>query len=299
MGQKGIYDLLFELVRLGLIRMMNDSDIIANKSDMKPIIIGEKTAADSAYEYLFEGAPSIEAQRAAKLFDLEFSNLQDVMCCICADPVPFGEGTTIPGCQHSMCLDCVAKAIVQDQRQCPAKDDGDGNRNCSSMIPTILLRHVLPVADFETIQRNKINVLDDQELVFNTSRFECPICLGRIEPGDGVVLRDCIHEFCLDCLRQTVDHCRDAQVSCPFADHEYSCKAVLQQREVRGVLGDQMAYDRLISQCLRVAEGKLANTFHCLTADCSGFCVLEDDQDMFWCEVCDAKNCLICQVIKN
>lgn len=36
----------------------------------------------------------------------------------------------------------------------------------------------------------------DQRLVENQEEFECPICFDEIQVGDGVVLRECLHNFC-------------------------------------------------------------------------------------------------------
>jgi len=57
-----------------------------------------------------------------------------------------------------------------------------------------LARHELETQRLENLQR----ILDvhDQPLVRNTEPFNCPICFEDIEPGVGVVLRDCLHVFC-------------------------------------------------------------------------------------------------------
>ena len=38
--------------------------------------------------------------------------------------------------------------------------------------------------------------LDDLDLIPNAETFECIVCYLDIEPGDGVVLRECLHTFC-------------------------------------------------------------------------------------------------------
>lgn len=35
-----------------------------------------------------------------------------------------------------------------------------------------------------------------QNIVSNTEEFECVICFSTVEPGDGVLLRECLHSFC-------------------------------------------------------------------------------------------------------
>lgn len=37
---------------------------------------------------------------------------------------------------------------------------------------------------------------DEQDLVSNTDEEDCPICFSTLEPGEGVVLRECLHTFC-------------------------------------------------------------------------------------------------------
>ena len=43
---------------------------------------------------------------------------------------------------------------------------------------------------------NNYKLLDDLDIIPNVERFECVICFLEIEPGDGVVLRECLHTFC-------------------------------------------------------------------------------------------------------
>ena len=38
--------------------------------------------------------------------------------------------------------------------------------------------------------------LDDLDIIPNVEPFECIVCYLDIEPGDGVVLRECLHTFC-------------------------------------------------------------------------------------------------------
>ncbi len=38
--------------------------------------------------------------------------------------------------------------------------------------------------------------LESKEFITNTEAFDCPVCFDEINPGDGVVLRECLHKFC-------------------------------------------------------------------------------------------------------
>ena len=48
-----------------------------------------------------------------------------------------------------------------------------------------------PGAAFKQYQK-----LDDLDIIPNLDGFECAICFLDFEPGEGVVLRECLHTFC-------------------------------------------------------------------------------------------------------
>ena len=37
---------------------------------------------------------------------------------------------------------------------------------------------------------------EDAEVVTNKEEFDCAICIAPTVPGDGVILRECLHQFC-------------------------------------------------------------------------------------------------------
>lgn len=37
---------------------------------------------------------------------------------------------------------------------------------------------------------------EDAEVVTNKEEFDCLICYVPTEPGEGVILRECLHQFC-------------------------------------------------------------------------------------------------------
>lgn len=41
-----------------------------------------------------------------------------------------------------------------------------------------------------------MSALELQGCVPNSEAFECRVCFLDVEPGQGVVLRDCLHTFC-------------------------------------------------------------------------------------------------------
>lgn len=70
--------------------------------------------------------------------------------------------------------------------------------------------------------------LDNAGIVPNIEPFECTICFIVYQEGEGVVLRDCLHIFCKECLGYAIQYCEEPEVKCPYKDTEYSCEMSLQ-----------------------------------------------------------------------
>lgn len=56
-------------------------------------------------------------------------------------------------------------------------------------------------------------------------------------------------------------------------------------------------FPKLLEKGLQVAESQAADSFHCKTLNCPGWCTYDDDVNFFLCEVCKQRNCLTCQAI--
>lgn len=56
-------------------------------------------------------------------------------------------------------------------------------------------------------------------------------------------------------------------------------------------------YQKHLTLSLVEAESRSANSFHCQTPNCIGWCIYEDDINLFTCEVCGKVNCLTCKAI--
>ncbi|XP_051932947.1 ranBP-type and C3HC4-type zinc finger-containing protein 1 isoform X2 [Hippocampus zosterae] len=151
---------------------------------------------------------------------------------------------------------------------------------------------------FEVVQQaeRKINYLnlvqtDDLSLIPTTSETTCPICFSTLDLGEGVVLRECLHTFCRECLRGSILACADAEVSCPE-----QCEMKLVDREIKALLTAE-EHECFLEQRLSVAESRLDHTFHCRTPNCRGWCIYEDEINYFQCELCSQVNCLLCKAI--
>ncbi|XP_039278652.1 uncharacterized protein LOC111049882 [Nilaparvata lugens] len=78
--------------------------------------------------------------------------------------------------------------------------------------------------------------LENADIVASGEPFDCPVCLLLCQPGDGVVLRDCLHTFCRPCLVDTVQYSEEAEVKCPYRDANYACDSALLQREIKAAI---------------------------------------------------------------
>lgn len=137
--------------------------------------------------------------------------------------------------------------------------------------------------------------LDSTDLVPNADAFECLVCFLEIAPGKGVTLRECLHQFCRDCLGRTVEYADEAEVKCPYRDDNYSCEIALQEREIKALVTKEV-YEQHLAKSVAMAENRMEKTFHCKTPDCKGWCIFEDNVNDFRCPVCRKTNCLTCQV---
>lgn len=131
--------------------------------------------------------------------------------------------------------------------------------------------------------------------ITNAEEFECVICFATIEIGDGVRLRECLHQFCYDCIKSAIMLGDEADVPCPFGDGVTKCEAALLESEIRAILSAS-EYDKYLKRSLRIAEGTIQNTIHCKLADCDGWCICEDNVNKFECPKCKSVNCVSCQV---
>ncbi|XP_054622325.1 ranBP-type and C3HC4-type zinc finger-containing protein 1 isoform X2 [Dunckerocampus dactyliophorus] len=142
----------------------------------------------------------------------------------------------------------------------------------------------------------KLVMMDGQDLVPNPEPLDCRICYVELKPGEGAVLRECLHCFCKECLRSVIMLSEEPEVSCPYRDDTYACTCSLQEREIRALVPLE-EYERWLQRSLSVAESRCEGSYHCATVDCPGWCVYEDTVNVYQCPVCQKNNCLICKAI--
>ncbi|XP_037535752.1 ranBP-type and C3HC4-type zinc finger-containing protein 1 [Nematolebias whitei] len=156
----------------------------------------------------------------------------------------------------------------------------------------------LAVLQYELAQQEERNqnylyllATEDQNLILSTSEADCPICFSTLMPGEGVVLRECLHTFCRECLKSTIVNSQDPEVSCPD-----NCDSKLLDREIKELLTEE-ELQRFMELRLNVAESRSEHSFHCQTPNCRGWCIYEDEVNEFHCEICKETNCILCRAI--
>lgn len=141
-----------------------------------------------------------------------------------------------------------------------------------------------------------LTMMDELSYVKNSDEFDCPICFVPCNVGDGIKLRDCLHQFCLECFTSTVTYSEDESIKCPFTDDTLShCESCIQEREIRAVVSNEL-FNKFLERKIKYAEHTITNTFHCKTVDCVGFGIIEPGDDVMICSICRQQNCLSCKV---
>lgn len=148
------------------------------------------------------------------------------------------------------------------------------------------------------LQYNQLLELEESDLnlIENHNEFYCKLCLTTIGKGEGVLLRECLHEFCKECLGGLINSSDVPDISCPYTDDNYTCKEFLQDREIRSAI-TQEDYEKYLIKGLNLAENVIKNSYHCKTPDCIGWWIIEDRVNTIVCPVCQISNCLNCKVI--
>lgn len=132
--------------------------------------------------------------------------------------------------------------------------------------------------------------------VENREAFDCSICLMPIPQGLGIILKNCHHQFCKECLVQTIMHNDNVVVKCPFTDQLYNCENFIEEREIMYLLNAEQ-HDKHLAKSIKLAEMQINNSVHCKEPNCTGWVIKEDKNiKKFICPVCDAVNCLRCKV---
>lgn len=76
-------------------------------------------------------------------------------------------------------------------------DDGDEDDDDEITAKEVLSgKMVDKTLNSEEDTYHKLIELEEANCVANKEAFQCPICFVEFNPGEGVILRDCLHVFC-------------------------------------------------------------------------------------------------------
>lgn len=227
-------------------------------------------------------------------------------CGICKRAIDIGRGVILKGCLHTFCRRCLTSAIENNDTavmKCPSK-----LVQCESEVRDEEIKALLTPEAYDkfTIEMlYKMNVIETTELfneyefVENKNEFRCEICINTCKPGEGITLKDCLHQYCKPDLSRYIETFDGAfPMSCPFRDDDgLKCVGKIMDTEMRGLISPE-SYRGLLDKSL--AQGKAecgASAYQCKTPDCPAWVEIVDPVDSYNCPACHATNCIKCKAI--
>jgi RanBP-type and C3HC4-type zinc finger-containing protein 1 len=236
---------------------------------------------------------------------------------MCWGGVGTGKGYILKNCGHEFCGECLLIKIREVYEstnnlamiRCPEGNDLK-EEWCYGLLELSEIKQIMPKDEFDECsisnQTNELTIndymvmaqYDDGECILSQEVFDCPVCMDTVDPGNGIVLRNCLpllHHICHECLKNASKATEEAYVKCPTDQ----CDLPVFDREVRSVLTHE-EYNLYQDRGLAQTESVTANKYHCKTADCPIWVVLDDDEVADWtCDACGHKNCVKCDLIHD
>lgn len=208
----------------------------------------------------------------------------------------FKNPPTFPGCK--MCSsNCPDDYKVPDNYQLDPEEQE--RLKTEQMLEKLTLQAEFnrKAEEVKMAQRNYLQTMEhvQQKILPNPTPFDCPICFTNFGKGEAVMLRECLHCFCRDCLAETIKASEDPEVRCPHNDG-FPCPAIITGQEIEQLLSRE-DFAKFLDRSLAAAEHGTENSFHCRTPNCKGWCIYEDEVNSFLCPVCEKQNCLTCKAI--
>jgi hypothetical protein len=232
------------------------------------------------------------------------STKEDSDCAVCKRPLEAGRGFVLKGCLHTFCRRCLVHAINDSATaviNCPSKEVVCRGEVQQSEIKSLLNPEAYEKYNLEMLL--KMDALDiaevheQYEFVENIKEFGCDICQQPISRGDGIVIKNCLHEYCKPCLGKYIETSDTAVVPCPFRDEDGAvCIGFLLDSEVRSLVSVPV-YLEVVQRSLAEAEATNPNSYHCKTPDCPAWVEIDAEVENFQCQACNRENCVRCKAI--
>jgi RanBP-type and C3HC4-type zinc finger-containing protein 1 len=235
-------------------------------------------------------------------------NVDPFVCECCFRNIEPGQGMTLRACQHAFCRECLIKHIeeIGDIDVCCPQALLAAATICNGVLEEQEIRALITTEQYDILQglRTKTKRFDYDELldiynedvVQNFEVFECPICFTEIDIGMGITLKNCLHEFCADCLKNLIIHCDEIEIKCPYRDEHSNCESILDEKEIKALIEPDILEKRQ-QKVLQIVEASIEDSYHCRTPNCAGWVILDNNVTTFECAVCRQINCIQCKAI--
>lgn len=251
--------------------------------------------------------PECSSQSAAQLpVPALTTNSEEFVCSICEMFVIEEQGVVLKDCRHNFCRPCLVNVIERSPAikvPCPMtviQCDKIISFDEASALLSLASFNIFVQKPFEMRKRvhntvpRLIDLEENHDFVENQVKFECPICMQPVEICGGIVLKNCLHEYCKECLARHIETTEDLVVPCPFvAEDGARCEGFLQDREMRSLITDEV-YGAHLARSISQAEAVIANSFHCKAPDCVGWAEIDEQVTQFRCPVCNKTSCVKC-----
>lgn len=225
-------------------------------------------------------------------------------CHFCNRPIDVGRGVVLKGCLHTFCRRCIIVAIESSENAvmaCPSKQV-----RCSGEVRDEEIKALLSPDAYDkytTEMLYKMNVVEFSELiqeyefVENKSEFQCDVCMESCNPGEGIVLKSCLHQYCKECIGKYIEGADEAEIPCPWRDDDgLRCIGMISEMEIRSLIPLE-SYRRYLNISLASAEAATPNAYHCKTPNCRYWVEIDPGVEMFQCGVCHRENCVKCKAV--
>lgn len=235
-------------------------------------------------------------------------NYEDFNCVLCKKLVKKGQGVVLKECVHSFCRPCLIGVIDRVPSGKIRVDCPNVPEICESFISMEEIRALIGDDNFEEFARKMgdetssesllpmLLQMNDLPVIPNFHAFQCQVCYSDIEVGEGILLKNCLHNGCKDCLGQLISHAEEFEVQCPFVENNNPCREFIQEQEMKYLTTTEV-FDKHLKKSLKIAEHVNELNFHCRGLDCENFVELTEGITAFTCEVCKVINCVPCKAV--
>lgn len=242
------------------------------------------------------------------------TNQYEFVCSICEMFVIEEQGVVLKTCGHSFCHICLVASIENKsvEAHCPMVVENCGVEISDEEVQALLTpeaylkyldkcinmsQRVEPIDLMNSHTVPALLDLENYDYIENREKFLCAICLTDKQPGEGLMLKNCLHEYCKGCLGRTIEMSDELEVPCPFVAEDGShCEGLIQDRELRSLISPDV-YEEYLTKSLVRAEAVIKDSFHCQTANCLGWAEKGEGATHFHCPVCLKINCIQCKAV--